>query len=85
MGRSAANGCGRVTAVALATGLSRTTITAGLEELDLPAQRRALEAARVRRPGGGRRPLTETDPELLCAREAWIEPVTQGDPESALR
>ena len=78
-------GWGGVTTVALATGLSRTTITAGLEELDLPAQRRALEATRVRRPGGGRRPLTETDPELLRALEALIEPVTRGDPESALR
>ena len=78
-------GWGGVTTVALATGLSRTTITAGLEELEFPAQRRALEAARVRRPGGGRRPLTKTDPELLHALEALIEPVTRGDPESALR
>jgi hypothetical protein len=78
-------GWGGVTMVALATGLSRTTITAGLEELDLPARQRALEAARVRRPGGGRRPLTETDPELLHALEALIDPVTRGDPESALR
>jgi hypothetical protein len=78
-------GWGGVTTVALATGLSRTTITAGLEELVLPAKQRALEAARVRRPGGGRRPLTDTDPELLHALEALIEPVTRGDPESALR
>ena len=39
----------------------------------------------MRRPGGGRRPLTETDSELLGTLEAWIEPVTRGDPESALR
>ena len=42
-------GWGGVTAVAHATGLSRTTITAGLRELDLSARRRATEAVRVRR------------------------------------
>ena len=78
-------GWGGVTAVASATSLSRTTITAGLAELDLPAKRRASEALRVRRPGGGRRPLTQADPELLAALEALIEPATRGDPESPLR
>jgi len=78
-------GWGGVTTVAHATGLSRTTITAGLRELDLPARQRAAEAARVRRPGGGRRPLAETDPGLMAALEALIEPATRGDPESPLR
>lgn len=78
-------GRGGVTAVARATGLSRTTITAGLRELDLPAKQRAVEAQRVRRPGGGRKPLTERDPALLAALESLIEPVTRGDPESPLR
>ena len=78
-------GWGAVTTVAHATGLSRTTITAGLRELKLPARQRAAEAARVRRPGGGRRPLTETDPGLMAALEALIEPATRGDPESPLR
>ena len=78
-------GWGGVTTVAHATGLSRTTITAGLRELGLPARQRAAEAARVRRPGGGRRPLTETDPGLMAALEALIEPATRGDPESPLR
>ena len=39
----------------------------------------------MRRPGGGRRPLTETDPGLLAALEALVDPVTRGDPESPLR
>jgi hypothetical protein len=78
-------GWGGVTAVAQATGLSRTTITAGLHELDLPVKRRAAEAIRVRRPGGGRRPLQQNDPGLLAALEALIEPVTRGDPQSPLR
>ncbi len=78
-------GWGGVTLVTRATGLSRPTITVGLRELDLPKKQRAVEATRVRRPGGGRRPLTETDPDLLAALEALIEPTTRGAPESPLR
>src|SRR5579862_3890038 len=78
-------GRGGVTAVAQATGLSRTTILAGRSELVLPAKQRAAESLRIRRPGGGRRPLAETDPGLLSALEALIEPATRGDPESPLR
>ena len=78
-------GWGGVSLVALATGLSRPTITAGLHDLKRPAQERATEATRVRRPGGGRRPLTEIDRGLLVALEALIEPTARGDPESSLR
>jgi Rhodopirellula transposase DDE domain len=78
-------GWGGMTVVARATGLSRPTVAAGLRELDLPAKQRTREALRVRRAGGGRRLLTETDPGLLAALEALIEPVTRGDPESPLR
>ena len=78
-------GWGGVTTVAVATGLSRTTITAGMGELTLPTEQREAAAVRVRRAGGGRRPLRETDPGLLAALEALIEPMTRGDPESPLR
>src|SRR5882724_1269114 len=78
-------GWGGVSAVSRAIGLSRVTITAGLAELDLPLEERLIESRRVRRPGGGRPPLTETDPTLLPALESLIEPMTRGDPESALR
>jgi transposase len=78
-------GRGGVTAVARATGMSRVTITAGLRELDLPRKQRIAEGTRIRRPGGGRKRLRETDPGLLAALEALIEPVTRGDPESPLR
>ncbi len=78
-------GYGGVAAVSRATGLSRTTVVAGLAELDLPAGRRSAEAARVRRPGGGRRPLTEADPGLLAALESLVGPTSRGDPESPLR
>ena len=78
-------GYGGVASVSRITGLSRTTIAAGLAELDLPAWQRAGEATRIRRPGGGRRPLTKHDPGLLPALESLIEPTTRGDPESTLR
>jgi len=78
-------GWGGVSLVARATGLSRPTIAAGMRELDQPEARRAAQVARVRRPGGGRPPLTSTDPGLLAALEALVEPVTRGDPQSPLR
>lgn len=78
-------GWGGVTAVAEATGLSRVTITAGLRELKQPPRVRAAQAKRVRRPGGGRKPVTESDPEIDAALNALIDPVTRGDPESPLR
>jgi len=78
-------GWGGVTIVAQATGLSRTTINAGKAELTEPKKQRALQSMRVRHPGGGRRPLAETDPDLLAALESLIEPTTRGDPESPLR
>ena len=78
-------GWGGVTAVARATGLSRPTIAAGLRELDLSHDVRLAESLRTRRPGGGRKPLTETDPQLRKALDALIDPVTRGDPMSPLR
>ena len=79
-------GWGGVSAVAAATGLSRTTITTGLCELRHRAEHPdAPTSPRIRRPGGGPKRLTETDPGLLPALEALVDPVTRGDPESALR
>jgi hypothetical protein len=78
-------GWGGISLVARSTGLSRPTIMAGLKELELSSKSRAVAAARVRAPGGGRRALTESDPGLLVALERLIEPATRGDPMSPLR
>lgn len=72
-----------VSAVARATGMSRTTVTAALKELDEPAASTAEE--RVRRPGAGRPSVTQVDPELMAALESLVDPATRGDPESPLR
>ena len=42
-------------------------------------------AGRIRRPGGGRKNLTQTDPALIAALDDLIEGGTRGDPESPLR
>jgi hypothetical protein len=79
-------GWGGVTTVSLATGLARNTIMAGAGELaDRQAHPKAAVRAGIRRPGGGRKPLTETDPGLQQALEALVDPATRGHPESALR
>jgi Rhodopirellula transposase DDE domain len=78
-------GWGGISLVARATGLSRPTIMAGLKDLQLSSKSRAVAAARVRRPGGGRRALSQSDPGLLEALERLIEPATRGDPMSPLR
>ena len=62
-------GRGGVAAVARITGIARSTIIRGLAEItagsvDNPAA--AVPAARVRRAGGGRKKLTQTDPTLLA-------------------
>ncbi len=78
-------GHGGVSVVARATGLARSTIYAGLRDLRASSRTRRRTAAQIRRPGGGRRPLTTTDPLLQTALLALIEPTTRGDPESPLR
>ena len=80
-------GRGGVTLVAHATGLSRTTITAGLRQLrqyaDHPNEQ--LGPERVRAPGAGRPLAEDNDPVVIDALEALVEPTTRGDPQSPLR
>jgi hypothetical protein len=76
-----AAGRGGVTAVARMTGIARSTIGRGLAELR-GAETRALE--RIRRPGGGRKPLSETDASLLDDLRSLVEPDARGDPQSPL-
>jgi len=80
-------GRGGIVRVAEATGLSRGTIRAGLRELDSPAppDEEGFSSGRLRRPGGGRKPLVDQDPDLLRDLEALVDPVTRGDPMSPLR
>src|SRR3984893_385803 len=71
-----AAGWGGVAAVANITGVSRKRIIAGLKDLAAPP----LDPGRVRRRGGGRRPITETDGTIVEDLKHPVEPVTMGDP-----
>src|SRR5437764_13801935 len=79
---AAAAGYGGIAAVSRITGTAASTIGRGLKEL---AAQTRLEAGRVRRSGGGRRPLVATDARLLDDLNALVEPDARGDPMSPLR
>lgn len=78
---AAVAGDGGIATVARTTGIAASTIGRGLKEL---AARTTLEACRVRRAGGGRRPLIATDSRLLDALNGLVEPEARGDPMSPL-
>ena len=80
-------GHGGITSVSRATGLSRTTIHAGVVELVQPRPSASSTSSRtsIRQPGGGRKALVETDASLLSDLEALVDPTSRGDPESPLR
>ncbi|MGH3503306.1 MAG: ISAzo13 family transposase, partial [Nocardioidaceae bacterium] len=73
-------GHGGIAAVAAASGASRSRISQGVAELEAGG----APLQRVRRQGGGRKTLTATDPALLAALLALVEPTRRGDPESPL-
>jgi len=75
-------GYGGVSLVRRACGLSRKAIAKGIREIQ--GGNRPL-VGRVRRPGAGRKSITQSDPRLVQTLEALIDEQTRGDPESALR
>ena len=79
-------GWGGLSAVSDATGMSRNTVRKGIAELKVRKKsRKVVVETRLRRKGGGRKRLTETDPGLLDALKFLVDPATRGDPMSALR
>jgi transposase len=74
-------GWGGISQVAKATGVSRVTIHKALTEIES----KKIIAERIRKPGGGRKDITEYYPNILEKLEALVDPVTRGDPRSPLR
>ncbi len=75
-------GYGGIAAVSRATGVAASTIGRGLDELACAAR---LDTCRVRRPGGGRKPLVLTDASLMDDLLSLVSPGERGDPMSPLR
>jgi hypothetical protein len=72
----AAAGYGGLKAVAGITGLARSTINRGEDDLDAEP----LPKGRVRRAGGGRKAVAANDPGLVPELKRLVEPSTLGDP-----
>ena len=69
-------GWGGLSVVARITGLARSTINRGDDDLDAEP----LTKGKIRRSGGGRRAVAETDPALVPDLKRLVEPATLGDP-----
>ncbi len=63
--------------MARASGLAINTVRRGFTELSGQA---LSEPQRIRREGGGRKALTQSQPELLVELERLVGPATRGDP-----
>ena len=71
-----AAGYGSLAIVSRITGIARSTINRGEDDLD----EGPLPDGRVRREGGGGKPLTALDPTLIDDLRQLVEPATLGDP-----
>jgi hypothetical protein len=69
-------GRGGLALVSKITGLARSTINRGEDDLEGAP----LAKGRVRRAGGGRRSVSERDPGLVPALKRLVAPATLGDP-----
>lgn len=74
---SMAHGRGGVSLVAKTTGIARSTINRGIEEIKT---NKHAGKGRVRRAGGGRKKKTVSDASLAAKLKSLVEPTTSGDP-----
>ena len=75
-------GYGGVSRLSRITGLARSTIARGQQEMSRP---QVVPAGGVRRPGAGRKKSCDSDPTLVNDLESLVEPLSRGDPMSPLR
>ena len=74
-------GHGGIKVVARAAGVSAVTVSKGVAELDAGEE----PLGRIRRKGGGRKSVAESDPGVRSTLLSLVEPGSRGDPESPLR
>jgi transposase len=74
-------GRGGIAAVSRASGISENTIRKGIREIESGER---LEGGRVRRRGGGRKPIGKSDPGLVVALERLVAGDCRGDPMQVL-
>src|SRR5678815_3989498 len=72
---------GGLAVVSRITGLARSTINRGEDDLDAAP----LPQGQVRRVGGGRKAVSAKDPRLVPELQRLVEPATLGDPERPLQ
>jgi pterin-4a-carbinolamine dehydratase len=80
-GEVQAAGHGALQVVSRITGIARSTINRGEDDLD----EGPLPDGRVRRKGGGGKPLSARDPTLVDDLKRLVEPATLGSPVQPLR
>lgn len=74
-------GRGGIAIVSKATGISRTTISSGLKELN---SNNTVDTHRIRQKGGGRKKAVLKVPEIKIELAKLIEPALRGEPDSPL-
>ncbi|MCD4741475.1 MAG: ISAzo13 family transposase [Desulfobacteraceae bacterium] len=72
---------GGIQVVSEQTGLSRTTISKGVQELKNSEK---IPVSRIRKKGGGRKTIVEKMPQTESALAKLIEPALRGEPDSPL-
>jgi len=78
-------GRGGISWLSQLTGMSRTTITKAVQELNRGKGLRVPAGGGARRSGGGRKKLEQNDPRLRQDLRRIVEESTAGDPMSLLR
>jgi hypothetical protein len=78
------HGRGGIQRMVDASGLSKPTILKGIRELQGKGELIA-EEGRVRKPGGGRKPVEAHDPDITRLLEQVMDESTVGDPMSPLK
>jgi transposase len=78
---AAAVGYGGIRTLSDISGVAESTIRRGVDEL----RKRPKDLVNARRKGGGRKRVTDKNPDLEQILQEIIEPDTRGDPETPLR